>query len=104
MWGVQWLGSLRPDLVPAPSSDQLWFGGHTSFGDHLIYGAEPTYFTILRDPVERLLSEFFYHHNHDLPGIFIPKDERVPAFVRRVEAAAHLNYYSYMFSDYCIEK
>lgn len=102
---VQWLGSqINPDSMPAPSSEQLWLGGHVSFGDHLIHNAEPVYLTVLRDPIERLISEFFYHHQHNLPGIFIPKDEIVPAFIRYVEATPHLNYYCHMFSDYCVEK
>jgi hypothetical protein len=103
--GVQWpTGLLSPGDLPAPSSDQVWFGGHMAFGLHLIYNAEPAYFTVLRDPIDRLISEFFYHHQHPLPGIFIPDDEIVPAFIRLVEGAKHLNYYSYMFSDYCFVK
>jgi hypothetical protein len=97
---VQWQYWVSPDAVPAPSDSQTWFGGHLHFG-HLIYNAQPVYFTILRDPIERLISEFFYHHQHDLPGIYIPDDQIVPAFTRMVEAAPHLNYCSYMFSDYC---
>lgn len=93
-----------PDVLPPPSSGQLWSGGHTAYGLHLIYNAEPIYLTVLRDPVERLVSEFFYHHQHPLPGVFIPDDELVPAFIRMIEAAAHLNVYSYTFSDYCFRK
>jgi hypothetical protein len=92
-----------PRELLAPSSAEIWFGGHLHFGHHLIYHAEPSY-TVLRDPIERLISEFFYHHQHQLPGIFIPDDEIVPAFIRLVEAAPHLNYCSYMFSDYCFVK
>jgi hypothetical protein len=101
---VKWPSIASADALPAPSSAQIWFGGHTAFGLHLIYGAEPVYFTVLRDPIERLIAEFFYHHQHKLPGIFIPDNEIVPAFVRMVESAGHLNYYSYMFSDYCFAK
>jgi hypothetical protein len=93
-----------PKALAPPSSDQIWLGGHTAYGLHLIYNAEPVYMTILREPVERLISEFFYHHRHPLPGIFIPDDELLPAFIRIVEAATHLNFYSYMFSDYCFVK
>jgi hypothetical protein len=101
--GVKWLPEAS-HTVPTPSSDQLWLGGHLTFGLHLIYGAEPEYLTVLRDPIERLISEYFYHHQHRLPGIFIPDDEIVPAFIRMVEAAPHLNYYIHMFSDYCFDK
>lgn len=102
---VKWLFWTSPDEMPAPSSsDQVWFGGHLHFGHHLFYNAVPEYFTILRDPIERLISEFFYHHGHQLPGIFIPENEIVSAFVRLIEAVPHLNYYSYMFSAYCVEK
>lgn len=93
-----------PDALAPPSSDQIWLGGHAAYGLHQIYNAEPVYMTILREPVERLVSEFFYHHEHPLPGIFIPDDELLPAFIRVVEAAPHLNFYSYMFSDYCFAK
>src|SRR5215471_18163053 len=91
---VQWLGSgPAPDLLPAPSADRLWIGSHSAFGLHVIYNAEPVYFTVLRDPIERLISEFFYHHQHNLPGIFIPDHELIPSFIRLVESAEHLNYY-----------
>ncbi len=93
-----------PKALAPPSSDQIWLGGHTAYGLHVIYNAEPVYMTILREPVERLISEFFYHHRHPLPGIFIPDDELLPAFIRIVEAAPHLNFYSYMLSDYCFRK
>ncbi len=102
--GVQWLHYVNPDEMPAPASEQIWFGGHLHFGHHLLYDAAPAYFTILRDPIDRLISEFFYHHQHPIPGIFIPDDEIVPAFIRFVEAAPHLNYYNYMFSAYCVDK
>ena len=102
--GVRWLYWIEPDQIPAPSTDQIWFGGHLHFGHHLLYGAEPSYITILRDPIKRLIAEFFYHHQHPMPGIFIPDDEIVPAFVRLVEATPHLNYYCYMFSAYCAQK
>jgi hypothetical protein len=91
-------------MLPVPSADRLWVGSHSAFGLHLIYNAEPIYFTILRDPIERLISEFFYHHQHNLPGVFIPDHELIPAFIRLVESAEHLNYYCYMFSDYCFKK
>lgn len=95
----------RPLALPALSpAAQVWLGGHSAFGLHLLYNAEPTYITILREPVERLITEFFYHHEHNLPGMFIPDDEIIPAFVRHVEAAPHLNAYTYMFSDYCFAK
>ena len=95
---------ISPDELPAPSDAQTWFAGHLHFGHHLIYNAQPVYFTILRDPIERLISEFFNHHHHPQPGIYIPDDQIVPAFIRMVEAAPQLNYYSYMFSDYCAQK
>ena len=94
-----------PTTLPAPSAKgQIWLGGHSAFGLHLLYHAEPLYLTILREPVERLITEFFYHHEHNLPGMFIPDDEMIPAFIRLVEAAPHLNAYAYMFSDYCFAK
>lgn len=102
--GPQFLALIKPDGLPAPSRNQVWFGGHTALGLHLVYNAQPVYFTVLRDPIDRLISEFFYFHQHRLPGVFIPQNERLPAFVRFVEAASHLNYYSYMFSDWCFEK
>jgi hypothetical protein len=64
--GVQFQDAVSPDAMPVPSDAQTWFGGHLHFGHHLIYNARPVYFTILRDPIERLISEFFYHHQHDL--------------------------------------
>jgi hypothetical protein len=102
--GIQWLHYIKPDQIPLPSNDQIWFGGHLHFGHHLIYDAAPAYYTVLRDPIDRLISEFFYHHQHPNPGVFISDDEIVPAFIRMAEAAPHLNYYSYMFSAYCVDK
>jgi hypothetical protein len=101
--GVRWLNAFTaPEAVPAPAGDPLWCTGHTAFGQHLLYGAEPDYFTILRDPIERLISEFFYSRQQ--PNMFMPEAERMPAFIRYVEAAAHLNYYCYMFADHCAAK
>jgi hypothetical protein len=101
---AKWLGVISPDEVPASSSEQIWVGGHTSFGDHLIYDSKPLYFTVLRDPIDRLISEFFYAHQHRPPELFIPTDKLIPSFIRLIEVAPHLNYFSYMFSTYCFEK
>jgi hypothetical protein len=94
----------EPDALPSPSARQIWLGGHCAFGLHEVYGAEPFYITVLREPVERLISEFFYTHDHKRPGLFLPHDERIPAFIRHVEAASHLNAYCHLFSDYCFVK
>ena len=102
--GAKWLGAINPEAVPASSYEQIWVGGHTSFGDHLIYDSKPLYFTVLRDPIDRLISEFFYAHQQRPPELFIPATEIGPSFKRLVEAGPHLNYYSYMFSAYCFEK
>ena len=102
---VKWLDYPRPDVADALSAtSQIWMGGHHAYGLDRIYNSEPIYLTVLREPIERMISEFFYHHSHKQPDIYIPDDELIPAFTRLVETAAHLNYYSYMFSDYCFAK
>jgi hypothetical protein len=82
----------------------LWQGSHVAYGLHALYEAAPNYVTVLREPRERLLSEFFYSSAQNNPLIFRPKQERLPAFIRFVEEAPHLNYYCHMFSAYCFEK
>jgi hypothetical protein len=97
-------GFRNPSEMPAPSDKMLWQGGHVTFGLHEIYDAIPRYMVVLREPIDRLISEFFYAHAQSWPGIFLPEAERLPAFIRFVEAAPHLNYYSHMLSDYCFVK
>lgn len=94
----------KPDALASTPAQQIWLGGHCAFGLHEIYDAEPFYITVLREPVERLISEFFYTHGHKRPELYIPDAERIPAFIRMIEAAAHLNPYCYLFSDYCFAK
>ncbi|HTO59732.1 MAG TPA: hypothetical protein VMM15_00610 [Bradyrhizobium sp.] len=93
-----------PNEMPARSKRILWQGSHVAYGLHALYRAAPNYVTILREPCERLLSEFFYSSAQNNPLISRPQQERLPAFIRFVEEAPHLNYYCHMFSAYCFEK
>jgi hypothetical protein len=94
----------EPHEMPAGSKRTLWQGSHVAYGLHALYGAAPNYVTVLREPRERLLSEFFYSSAQNNRLIFRPKQERLPAFIRFVEEVPHLNYYSHMLSAYCFEK
>jgi hypothetical protein len=94
----------EPDQMPPPSRRILWQGNHVAFGLHALYEAAPNYVTVFREPCERLLSEFFYSSAQNNPLIFRPEQERLPAFIRFVEEAPHLNYYCHMLSAYCFEK
>ncbi len=40
--------------------------GHTSYGIHRLVPGDVTYVTFLRDPVERVISLYFYLRNHAL--------------------------------------
>lgn len=80
----------------------LWIDGHTSFGLHQLHGTPAAYITILRDPVDRLISEFFFLHAHQ--EFFIPENERLTAFIESTKPQPHLNYYCLMFSTYCFDK
>lgn len=93
-----------PASLDAYASGSVWLGGHTAFGLHEIYGVSPQYISILREPVERIISEFFYSSSVPSADRSIPEADRVSAFIRHVEKQPHLNYYSYMFSDYCFRK
>jgi hypothetical protein len=97
-------GHFAPDEMPAPSGRILWQGSHVAYGLHALYRAAPNYVTILREPCERLLSEFFYSSAQNNSLISRPERERLPAFIRFVEEAPHLNYYCHMLSAYCFEK
>jgi hypothetical protein len=94
----------EPHEMPAGSRRMLWQGSHVAYGLHALYGAAPNYVIVLREPRERLLSEFFYSSAQNNPLIFRPKQERLPSFIRFVEEAPHLNYYCHMLSAYCFEK
>lgn len=48
------------DLPPAERGAVRLITGHTEFGLHEFLPAPATYFTVLRDPVERVLSHFYY--------------------------------------------
>ena len=59
----------RPLALPALSpAAQVWLGGHSAFGLHLLYNAEPTYITILREPVERLIPSSSITTNTTCPA------------------------------------
>jgi hypothetical protein len=92
-----------PDTLPLPQPGvMIWRGGHVSYGLHVVYDAVPRYCTVLREPIDRLISEFFYAHAQ--ANFFLPEGERLDAFCRYVEAAPHLNYYGYMYSAYCFQR
>jgi hypothetical protein len=80
-----------PERLPVPQPGMMiWRGGHVSYGLHVVYDAVPRYCTVLREPIDRLISEFFYAHAQ--ANLFLPEGERRDAFCRYVEAASHLNY------------
>jgi hypothetical protein len=94
----------EPDEMPTPSTRILWQGNHVAYGLHALYSAAPNYVTVFREPCERLLSEFFYSSAQNNPEIYKPRQERLPAFIRFVEQAPHLNHYCHTLSAYCFEK
>lgn len=73
---------------------------HLAYGLHKIFQVESNYITCLREPKERLLSEFVYHHSHNIPGVHIPERKMKKEFEQFVSRSNHLNVYSYNYSDY----
>jgi hypothetical protein len=107
--GGTWDRSLaaHPSVVLCRSGDELparqdgktvWFLGHSVFGLHAVYDAEPHYAVILRQPIDRLISEFFYSAAQPDTAEFLSADDRLDAFCRLVGTAPHLNYYCAMLS------
>ncbi len=54
------INALREDVQHAEA-----VYGHVSFGIHEIFGIEARYVTVLRDPVDRVVSFFRHQANHD---------------------------------------
>ena len=98
------LDNVEPTLLAISEGRKVLFDGHTSFGLHACYGLpELTYYTIVREPIDRLISDFFYTHAHPIDGLFIPEDWRVDAFCAFVMNAPHCNYYTFCFGDFCYD-
>lgn len=57
------------DATPAEHERFRAYSGHLFYGVHVLLPGDPesyAYFTVLREPVQRLVS--FYHHAHRFPG------------------------------------
>lgn len=100
--GIEWVGINENcfDLYRSEPYERCILTHHLNYGMHHITDLLPNYLTCLRDPKERLISEFFYHHSHQIPGIYIPADKIKDEFENFIINAEHLNIYCYNFSDY----
>lgn len=66
-------------------------------------GVAPHYFTVLRDPIERLISEYFYGAAH--PGRrFLEPAEQVEGFVRYVDSLENGNFYCTTLARYFFDQ
>ena len=79
------------------SGRKVVIGSHTGYGWHRVLDIPPHYFTLLRDPVERLVSEYFYGAAH--PGRrFVAPEQQVDGFVRYVDSLTNANFYCATFA------
>ena len=58
------------NLPPARLRKTRMFKGHMLFGLHKILPQPSTYITVLRDPVERVLSAFYFMRSYRLHPLY----------------------------------
>lgn len=84
---------------PLHECDELICADHNVYPIISTMDFKSKFFTILRDPVDRLISEFYYGCSHiDDPDLFIEETDRKNKFEDLVKKAPHLNYYCSVFS------
>jgi hypothetical protein len=59
-WSMEYPMKAWENLLPQQRDAIRLVGGHLPFGVHRIFSKPATYVTLLRDPVERVLSGFYY--------------------------------------------
>ncbi len=80
------------------SERQYFFYGHEIYGIHEGRGDGFGYFTFLKDPIQRLLSEFYFNSDtHSSPVMNNPAAKR-DALIRFVDEATNLNIQSLRFA------
>ena len=70
IWSIQ---KVKSELLNVSIEEKLsweYIGGHLPFGIHEYLGARSYYVTLLRDPVERVLSSYYYccQRHYDVTG------------------------------------
>ena len=73
------------------------------FGHHFFLNQEAkfNYLTILRDPIDRLISEIFYmFYQTSDKRQYISKNNRIEKFVEIINSKKHLNYYVEHYSKF----
>ncbi len=75
------------EQVPEPSEAIKCVFGHYSFGIHRKFSEPHLYFTMLRDPVERIISMYCYHKSKT--NQMWVRDATLPEFLERHPAATN---------------
>lgn len=98
--GLESSGSIDLSGNPIPNGNDLILLNDKLFQILSNKGLFPRMFTILRDPVDRLVSEFYFRSNNknDYPEYYIEVKDRLSEFECFVKKMDHLNYYCRIFS------
>ena len=77
--------------------EKIFIHGHWLNGIPSVISSEDKYFTILRDPLSRFLSEFFWSRRNDQRTEFTPWTlmDELSEWVSRFEEIGHANHYCY---------
>ena len=66
----RWSASHLRQLPPQRLKRTLVFKGHMVFGLHEILPQPATYITVLRDPIDRVMSAFYFMHSYKLHPLY----------------------------------
>lgn len=86
---IHGLNNIKSRLAKLPSSERhaiRLIRGHFAFGLHTFLDCPVRYFTIVRDPVKRVLSEYLYiKRSPNVPGHKIAKDATLEEYLEKAQ-------------------
>jgi hypothetical protein len=93
-------------LMSRKDSHKYYFHGHWVNGVDLILNSPATNITILRNPIDRFLSEFFWQHRSDPSCATAPLEmvSEIENWINALSEVGHANFYCYEIAIPSIDK